>query len=106
MEYNDKVFVACQISSIFEGLKHIDKALERALDNDDAYDILDRILESVYMRLEEIEHTLDVWGEPPHDNTVWEGYKSGWEACEDFYESYDKAHTSGCKCDSYNHRMD
>ena len=63
MHKDDKQTVACHISVISSNLGHISRAIEKQVSNDAEFEILDRLMENVYMRLEEIELTLNLWGE-------------------------------------------
>jgi len=63
MHKDDKQTVACHISVISSNLGHISRAIEKQISNDAEFEILDRLMENVYIRLEEIEFTLNIWGD-------------------------------------------
>lgn len=63
MTGDDKQTVACHISVISSNLGHVSRALEKHILDDREFELLDRLMENVYIRLEEIEYTLNIWGD-------------------------------------------
>lgn len=64
MNRTDTQTIACHISVITSNLVQITKYLETNIPHDKSTDMLDRLVDDMHMRLEEIEYTLGIWDEP------------------------------------------
>lgn len=99
MDKNDKQTIACHISVILENLSVINKALDARITNDAEALLFDDLMERVYLRLEEIEDTLDLWNRPSLD-------LGQFDSIPYHYDTMCNCDSCNCRRDSYDHRMD
>ena len=92
----DRQTIACHISVIFENLSTVNRALETYTDRNNEYIILDRLMEQVNLRLEEIEQILDLWKKPEF---TWTSIDRGQ------FDSLKRCSCPDCREDS-SYRMD
>lgn len=99
MDKNDKQTIACHISTIMENLSIISKIMDTYLTDDKQHEIADSLMERVYIRLEEIEDTLDLWNRPSLD-------LGQFDSIPYHYDTMCNCDSCNCRRDSYDHRMD
>lgn len=99
MDKNDKQTIACHISTIMENLSIISKIMDTYVTDDKQHEIADSLMERVYIRLEEIEDTLDLWNRPSLD-------LGQFDSIPYHYDTMCNCDSCNCRRDSYDHRMD
>jgi hypothetical protein len=106
----DKTMIACHVSVITNSVRILKTALDRytgMTGEDGAFLIYDDLIEDMYLRLEEIEHTTEAWDYDPvrksgqFDSYSWidTNIKIGLDTVEDHKPC------PTCNCDS-SYRMD
>lgn len=99
MDKNDKQTIACHISTITENLSVVSKIMDTYVTDDKQHEIVDSLMERVYIRLEEIEDTLDLWNRPSLD-------LGQFDSIPYHYDTMCNCDSCNCRRDSYDHRMD
>lgn len=99
MDKNDKQIVACHISTIIENLSVVSKIMDTYVTDDKQHEIADSLMDRVYLRLEEIEDTLDLWNRPSLD-------LGQFDSIPYHYDTMCNCDSCNCRRDSYDHRMD
>jgi predicted PP-loop superfamily ATPase len=103
----DKTMIACHVSVITNSIRIVKNALEYYSDTDNEFHVYDALIEDIYLRLEEIEHTTGAWDYTParesgqFDSYSWidTNIKIGLDTVEDHKPC------PNCNCDS-SYRMD